>query len=278
LSLISILPVSTSAAQTSRIAILGVEETGSRFAGKFRQELSKHKTLRLIDDDLSRASMRGLKLENLFNLSLEEARTMGAVIDCDFYFIVKSNTLRRSSSLKNVYYESFAVVFLVSARSGRLLNWQHSIFEADKPEEAEKLLLENAGSLAANFTAKLIAAAAQEQIERSAPIKTSTFVEISDAENAQSNGIRIPLPYKRLRPVYTEAAKKADAEATVDVRVDLNAAGAIERVEVLRWAGFGLDEETIETVKKMQFRPALRNEEPIPARFLLRYNFRDSKE
>jgi len=48
----------------------------------------------------------------------------------------------------------------------------------------------------------------------------------------------------------------------------------VTRVEVARWAGFGLDEATVETVHRLHFFPAMRNGVAIPIRVLLRYNFR----
>ena len=45
-------------------------------------------------------------------------------------------------------------------------------------------------------------------------------------------------------------------------------------MRVVRWAGFGLDEEVVATVRRMHFRPAQREGEPVPVRVLLRYNFR----
>ncbi|HEX8887957.1 MAG TPA: energy transducer TonB, partial [Pyrinomonadaceae bacterium] len=86
--------------------------------------------------------------------------------------------------------------------------------------------------------------------------------------------IRLPQPYRRLRPAYPEEAARADAEATVDVQVELDSEGEVAKIEVVRWAGFGLDEATINTVRQMHFRPAMRDGTPIPMRVLLRYNFR----
>jgi outer membrane biosynthesis protein TonB len=45
-------------------------------------------------------------------------------------------------------------------------------------------------------------------------------------------------------------------------------------VRVVRWAGFGLDEEVVSTVRRMHFRPAAREGGPVAVRVLLRYNFR----
>jgi hypothetical protein len=47
--------------------------------------------------------------------------------------------------------------------------------------------------------------------------------------------------------------------ATIDVLVDVEADGGITKIEIVRWAGFGLDESVAETVRKMNWRPAERN-------------------
>jgi TonB family protein len=95
-----------------------------------------------------------------------------------------------------------------------------------------------------------------------------------DDKAAAATGLRLPRPYRRLRPAYPETAARADAEAVVDVLVDLDAAGEVSRIDVTRWAGFGLDEATINTVRKLHFFPAMRDGNPVPMRVLLRYNFR----
>ena len=56
--------------------------------------------------------------------------------------------------------------------------------------------------------------------------------------------------------------------------VDLDANGNILRTDVVRWAGFGLDESVEKTVRSMNWRPAERNGKTLPMRFLVRYNFK----
>jgi hypothetical protein len=48
----------------------------------------------------------------------------------------------------------------------------------------------------------------------------------------------------------------------------------VGEIQIVRWAGFGLDETTIATVRQLHFFPAMKNGTPIPMRVLLRYNFR----
>src|SRR5688500_381659 len=95
-----------------------------------------------------------------------------------------------------------------------------------------------------------------------------------DDEAAEARGVRLPRPFSRLRPEYPETAARAEAEGTVDVLVGVRADGEVGDVRVARWAGFGLDETTVATVRKMHFFPAMKNGTAIAMRVLLRYNFR----
>jgi TonB family protein len=64
------------------------------------------------------------------------------------------------------------------------------------------------------------------------------------------------------------------AEATVDALVEIGADGEVGQVEIVRWAGYGLNESVVATVRQMHFFPALRAGAHVPVRALLRYNFR----
>src|SRR5258708_29940843 len=66
---------------------------------------------------------------------------MGSSMDCVFNFIGKPQTILRSPSTNPSYYESYAAIFLVSARTGRLVLWERPSVERDTPQEAEKALL-----------------------------------------------------------------------------------------------------------------------------------------
>ena len=83
-----------------------------------------------------------------------------------------------------------------------------------------------------------------------------------------------PRPFRRLKPPYPDTAAHAEVEATVDVLVDIDARGEVGRIEVARWAGYGLDQSVIDTVRQLHFFPAHRDGAAIPIRVLLRYNFR----
>ena len=54
------------------------------------------------------------------SLTLGEARDLGAALGSDFFILGDAQTLRRSPSNGPVYFDSYASIFVVSARTGRL--------------------------------------------------------------------------------------------------------------------------------------------------------------
>jgi TonB family protein len=262
-----------------RIAVLDFGETGTgRVATeKFSTALATETETLLVDRDLSRAAARGAGYSGSLNLSLLEARDLGAAIGSDFYIIGESQTLRRSPSTGPVYFESYASLFLVSARTGRLITWERPSFQAANPQSAEKLLLAeitNREYLHRYFVA-IKRAQEEERHEREVALERNTpVIEEAPDDTNPENGLQLPRPYRRLRPSYPDTAARADAEGTVDVLVDLDKEGEVSRVEVARWAGFGLDQAAVDTARQLHFFPAMRDGVAVPLRVLLRYNFR----
>ncbi len=75
-----------------RIAVLDFGETitGRAAAEKFSNALVTETETSLVDRDLSRAAARGAGYSGSLNLSLQEARDLGAAIGSDFYIIGES--------------------------------------------------------------------------------------------------------------------------------------------------------------------------------------------
>ncbi|HEX3559957.1 MAG TPA: energy transducer TonB [Pyrinomonadaceae bacterium] len=261
---------------------LGATETGVRATERLRKQLADagakgEAKLSLLDRDWGRAAARGIGYRGSLNLTLSEARSLGAAIGCDFYVTGDAQTIRRSSSVRPVYFESYASVFIVSARTGRLVLWDRPRAEADKPERAEASLLEEVDERAARYVAAVREAFAREERERFDPPadEGASLLDLSsDAGAGARTDLREPAPYRRLRPAYPDTASRAEAEATVDVAVEIGADGEVGRVEIVRWAGFGLDDSVVSTIRRMHFRPAERGGQAVAVRVLLRYNFR----
>ena len=231
------------------------------------------------DADLTRAAAKGIGYSGSLNLTLTEARDLGAVLATEFYILGDAQTLRRSSFQSPVYYESYCSIFLVSAATGRLLVWERPSFENNEATTAEARLSQYLSSddLRGRLLEVVKKAHSDERLKRTI-VKTEAEAVIEEAPEdekaAEIQGIRLPRPYRRLRPAYPDTAARAEAEATVDVVVDVGTDGKVGDVQVVRWAGFGLDETTIETVRLLQFFPAMKNGSQIPMRVMLRYNFR----
>lgn len=257
----------------------GAQPVARQAAETLRERLRSSGELNVADADLSRAAARGIGYSGSLNLTASEARDLGAALATEFFIIGDAQTLRRSSFQAPVYYESYCSIFLVSARTGKLIFWDRPSFENSEATRAESQLSQHLSGDA--FTRRLIAvtrkAHEDERVQRTVLPNTAEVVieeAPEDEKTAEVQGVRLPRPYRRLRPDYPDTAARAEAEATVDVVVDVGADGEVGEVQVVRWAGFGLDESTVATVRQLHFFPAMRNGTPIPMRVLLRYNFR----
>ena len=273
----------------ARIAVLdlGSSPTGVRVAallrGGFRSQTMTpsgvtNREFDVVDSDQAGAAALGAGFNGSLNMTLSEARDLGAAIGCDFFIVGNSQTVRRSPSSGTIYYEAFASIFLVSARTGRLLSWERPEFQRPTPNEAEDALLATLASEETRhrYTIAIRRAQEDERAERARAIEPATtpVIEPMSDEETSDNATRPPRPFRRPRPLYPESASRADAEATVDALVDIDARGEVGKIEVVRWAGYGLDQSVIDTVKQMHFFPAMRDGVAIPMRVLLRYNFR----
>ena len=275
-----LLPVN-SRAQTSKISVLdfGSQPIAQQAAEIVRTRLRASGAMQVADADLSRSAAKGIGYSGSLNLTVSEARDLGAALATEFYIIGDAQTLRRSSFEKPVYFESYCSIFLVSTRTGNLLFWDRPSFENNEATRAEAALSQHLkGDV---FTNRLVAvirkAQEDERIQRTVlntPVDAVIEEAPDDEKAAATQGIRLPRPFRRLRPGYPDTAARAEAEATVDVVVDVGADGEVGDVQIIRWAGFGLDESTVATVRQLHFFPAMKNSAPIPMRVLLRYNFR----
>lgn len=272
------------ASQSGRALAVAVLDFGdstlARLASdKFSSRLKQQGGLSILDRDQVRAAARGAGYAGSISLSLSEARDLGNALGCDFFVLGDAQTLRRSPSTGPFYFESYASIFLVSSRTGRLIRWERPNFRADTAAAAEQALLTQLAAVNSDAPYSVSIHRAEEDERGERELTTAEQVPVIEAapdddKSAAAEGLRLPRPYRRLIPPYPESAAAAEAEAIVDVLVDLDAEGEVMRVEVERWAGFGLDEATVATVRRLHFFPAMRNGVAIPLRVLLRYNFR----
>jgi TonB family protein len=271
--------VANARAQNATVSVLdfGVTPFAQKTSDSVRAHLRKDFTV--ADPDLTRAAATGGAYAGSLNLSVSEARDLGAVLGTEFYILGDAQTLRRSSFAKPAYYESYCSLFVVSARTGRLIMWSRPSIQKDELAPAEDGLSQELsnGETIYKIVIAIRRAREDERVQRSiiAPASEPLIEDAPDDEKAaEVQGLRLPRPYRRLRPEYPDSAARADAEAVVDVLVDVRADGEVGDVQIARWGGFGLDENTVATVRQMHFFPAMKNGTAIAMRVLLRYNFR----
>jgi len=264
--------------KTISILDLGKSSIAVNVAQKIRDRFHSSTEFLVADPDLSRSAAQGTGYSGSLNMTLAEARDLGVAMATDFYILGDAQTLRRSSSDTPLYFESYCKLFIVSSRTGRLVYWTHERERSNSGETAEQKLLERLSAEDVFHKVKIAIRRAIEdeyQMRTNEAANTQTFeIAPDDDEAAEQNGLRLPRPFTRYRPEYTEAAASAEVEATIDLLVEIKSDGEVAQIQVARWAGFGLEESAIATVRKLHFFPAQRDGKAIPLRVLLRYNFR----
>ena len=245
-----------------RIAILVPEETP--LARKYSQALADalETDLRVVDSDLAAAAYSSLKIDSPFNQSVDSAKSIAALTGCDHVIFLKARTDRRSSSARANYYQASAFVFVVDGRTGRLQQFVWAEKQDDSAAGAERMLLDDVRNISRAVSLKL-----KTSVVESSPDQAF------DMFDPDSKTMRPAMPYRRIKPEYSNVAFLFDVKATVDAEVSIDEKGNVKKIDVVRWAGFGLDDAVIDTVNRMNWRPGERNGKPFPMRVLLRYNF-----
>ncbi|MCB1024238.1 MAG: energy transducer TonB [Acidobacteria bacterium] len=224
----------------------------------------------VVPGSMSEMIFAAMKFERPFNLSTEDAVKFGESVGSNYFLLLRTDTLRRTSFEREAYFESYITFFLVSCKTGKLLSWKFYKFEEDSPGASEKKLLDSLGSYVSELTKTI------RENNRIGPDDEAAGSKFEIApEPAGSNDLRPPMPYLRKKPEYTKIAGIYDVLATVDVAVDIDQEGNLKNTEILRWAGYGLDESVLETVRSLRWRPADSGGKPLAMRVLLRYNFKN---
>ncbi|HRI03949.1 MAG TPA: energy transducer TonB [Pyrinomonadaceae bacterium] len=226
--------------------------------------------LKVLDMDLAKAAFNSKPPVAPFNMTIDEAKRVGGAIGCDHIILIRTANQRRNASGRGEYYEAYAVIYVVSVRTGRLIHWALYKSEAISAKASTRFLDVAVPEFAGEIKAKINSATKSEIAESPLP----PMEEPPAPNSPEAKNFIAPIPFRRIKPEYTAEAAFYEVTATVEIMVDLDAAGKILRTEIVRWAGYGLDESVERTVRQMNWRPAERNGKALPMRFLLRYNFK----
>lgn len=251
-----------------RVAIL--TPSGNEISGELASAIAEKLGSRIkVDDlDLSRTAAATVSLKEPFNLLRSEASTLGRVLGTTHFILLRADELRRTSSAIEEYYEAYAALYLVSSATGELLSWQIFSSERPNPLEARKELISRSDTIAEYLTEQLTTTV--KVVQR---IDGKRFPEVPEPGTPGFQDLRPPMPYRRIRPEYTLQANLYGISATVEAEVSIDTDGKIAHLDVVRWAGFGLDGSVISAIRSMNWRPASIGSRSLPMRVLLRYNF-----
>lgn len=257
-----------------RVAVFDLEGDDGRIARLLRETAAGFES---VDPEQVRAALRGAGYQNgapgYLNPSLDEARSLGAAIGGDYYFAGRVAVARRLGTKNEHYFEAVAGLYLVEARSGRLVLFDYARTTSGEQEPARQEMIRLIEARRARYIEAINSASARRLEEAVTPPAVIDAIEILDGE-VTARGLTAPVFYQRLKPVYTTEAVSVELVATVELAAVFGADGKVGDVEILRWAGYGLDESATATVKKLLFKPAARDGRAVSVRALVRYTFR----
>jgi TonB family protein len=259
-----------------RLAVMDlVGDEGREFSSLLRSAApASSNELELMDDDLVRAASSSSGYSGNLNLSRDEARALGQSLGCDFYVLGKVQSARRQEMGEQFYFDALAGLFFVETRTGKLILF---VFERAKARDEFKARNQLKEILARNwprYTDAIRLARQQHLLAVENIVQPSPPAIEVLTDDIAAQGVQQPVFYQRLKPDYTEQADFANIVATVELEAVFRDDGTVGEVDVVKWAGFGLDEAAIATVKKLRFKPAERGEKKLTIKGLVRYNFR----
>jgi hypothetical protein len=245
--------------------------------------LSRDARVALIDQSLAQSALVGLRYGGSINMSKDEARRVAAAIGCDFFVIGKTEVLTRSSRENESHEEAYAAVMIVDARTGSLAAFDFISEKGDTREAASNGLARNISARGTSYVDR-IARVIQAHATKDSPgdAARQNFEErtedIPEDGSARAVGFAPPEFLTRVKPDYTAEAERADITAAVEAMVVFRLNGEVGRIEIVRWAGFGLEESAERAIRQLKFKPATRDSKPVSVRALIRYNFRRVSE
>ena len=268
-----------------QLAVIGFAQTAGRFdaSGSDSPEsslaaaMARSGQVALIDRSRFGPAIAGIGYNGSINLTKAEARTIGYAIGCDFFIIGKAETLTRSERENESHEEAIIGVMIVDGRSGTLAMFDFVNEKAEATQEVVHKALNTLTERAAGYISRMIEfrASRNRQVPNS---KAEPIEDMPDEGSPLAEGFTPPEFLNRVKPEYTEQADRSDISATVEAMAVFHADGRVGDIEIIRWAGFGLDEAAARAIRSLKFKPATRNGQPVNVRALIRYNFRRINE
>lgn len=263
------LAASVPAVEPARIAVL---DAGAGAELRAAVAVAAGRAGTVLDAALVDSAVRGTGWKGSANLSRDEARGLGLVAGADALVFVVASEVERASDNNPEAWDLLVGLLLVDARTGELLRYKGIRASGATKAMARERALEGVRAETGEWEAR-VRAAVDRRLAGVGPRWDPDAIDFVTNPEGR-DGLVPPRFFRRPAPTFTDDADRMRVVATVDLVVQFNADGAYGPIEVVRWAGFGLDEAAIDAVRACAFWPARRSERPVSARALLRYNFR----
>ena len=235
----------------------------------------------LVAQSIVQPALKGMGYDGSINMGRDEAHKLGSAIGCDFFITGKLETFTRSDRAAEEHEEAVIGVMIVDGRAGVLAVFDFIDEKAATREAAVAALIKTLAARVTSYVDRLSRfQRARTQVIPSGPAKTAAE-SIEDIPNEGSSlavGFSPPEFLNRVKPEYTDAAERADITAIVEASAVFRANGELGDIQIVRWAGFGLDESAERAIRQLKFKPATRDGKPISVRATVRYNFRRLSE
>ena len=179
------------------------------------------------------------------------------------------------------------------AQAGTALMWTAVVRAREKnPVEAEGLFqgaltVLDPQSVAAAVTMEVYAAFLREQgrAEQAGELETrATAIQRANAPPANSQpiagvhkvsaGVTAPSLLHKVEPEYTEEARMARVQGMVIVQVVVGTDGLAHDARIVKGLGLGLDGQTLEAISQWQFKPGVKDGQPVKVAATIEVNWR----
>ena len=84
---------------------------------------------------------------------------------------------------------------------------------------------------------------------------------------------KAPVRMNMVKPEYTKEMKENKASGVVKAKLLIDIDGAVKKAIILQDIGFGSRDAAFEAFKKLKFKPALRDNEPVAVWIIMKYRF-----
>lgn len=227
----------------------------------------------VLDSGLVDAAARGTGYEGSMNLARDEARRLASAVGATTLVMGAVSMREFESDNGRRAFDVVVAILLVDGASGRLLRYRTFDGRGDSRAESIASTVDPLRAETATWPAIVDESERRRESRASDLAWDPAAVDMLGSPEGGA-GLVPPRFFRRPAPKYTDEAERLRVIATVDLVVQFNADGSYGPIDVVRWAGFGLEDAAIEAVRACTFWPARKDGRPITARALLRYNFR----